>query len=372
MAFVIADRIKETSTTTGTGTFTLAGAVAGFRSFASVGNANTTSYLIVAVDANGVPTGEWETGIGTYTASGTTLARTSLIASSTGSAINFAAGTKHVICTDVAGYTTPLAMTTTANRAIQVADQTALSSTSGNARGTGAIDLQVKRSSATRVSSGLYSTIGGGRNNTASGTDATVSGGQIGIASGSKSTVCGGYYCTASGYAAVTLGGYKNTSSGYFASALGTRAIANKYGQMTHASGRFSADGDAQRSEFVLRRSTTSATPVEVFLNGSSAMLVVPNDTTWAFEVLVVARRTDANDESAIYKFIGGIDRNASAATTALVGTVTKTVVAEDTAAWDVEVDADTTNGSLRIMVTGEAAKTVRFVAYVWTVEVTG
>ena len=61
MAFVIADRVKETSTTTGTGTFTLAGAVSGFQSFASaIGNANTTYYAIVHQSAT-----EWETGVGT-------------------------------------------------------------------------------------------------------------------------------------------------------------------------------------------------------------------------------------------------------------------------------------------------------------------
>ena len=97
MALVNADRVKETTTTTGTGTLTLGGAVAGFQSFSAVGNANTAYCCCYAVDANGVSTGEWETFLGTYTASGTTLARTTLIASSTGSAINFSAGTKHVI-----------------------------------------------------------------------------------------------------------------------------------------------------------------------------------------------------------------------------------------------------------------------------------
>lgn len=97
MALINADRVKETTTTTGTGTLTLGGAVAGFQSFAAVGNANTAYCCCYAVDSNGLPTGQWETFLGTYTASGTTLARTTLIASSTGSSINFSAGTKHVI-----------------------------------------------------------------------------------------------------------------------------------------------------------------------------------------------------------------------------------------------------------------------------------
>jgi len=92
MALVLADRVRETTTTTGTGTVTLAGAVTGFQSFSVVGNANTTYYVIA-----GQGTSEWEVGIGTYTSSGTTLARTTVIASSnSGSLVSFSAGTKDV------------------------------------------------------------------------------------------------------------------------------------------------------------------------------------------------------------------------------------------------------------------------------------
>jgi len=95
MALVLKDRVKETSTTAGTGTITLAGAVAGFQSFAAVGNANTTYYAI----ADAV-TGAWEVGIGTYTASGTTLSRDTVLSSSnSGSLVNFAANTKDVFVT---------------------------------------------------------------------------------------------------------------------------------------------------------------------------------------------------------------------------------------------------------------------------------
>jgi hypothetical protein len=102
MALVLADRVKETTTTTGTGTITLAGAVTGYQSFSVVGNTNTTYYCI----AGQPPSAEWEVGIGTYTSSGTTLARTTVIASSNaGSAVNFSAGTKDVFVTYPAGYT---------------------------------------------------------------------------------------------------------------------------------------------------------------------------------------------------------------------------------------------------------------------------
>ena len=99
MALLVKDRIKETTTTTGTGTITLAGAVTGYQAFSVIGNASTTYYAIE--DANG--TG-WEVGIGTYTLSGTTLARTTILASSnSGSAITLTSGTHDVFVTYPAG-----------------------------------------------------------------------------------------------------------------------------------------------------------------------------------------------------------------------------------------------------------------------------
>ena len=95
MALVLKDRVKETTTTTGTGTVTLAGAATGFQSFSAIGNGNTTYYCIA-----GQGTSEWEVGIGTYTSAGTTLSRTTILASSnSGSAVNFSAGTKDVFVT---------------------------------------------------------------------------------------------------------------------------------------------------------------------------------------------------------------------------------------------------------------------------------
>ena len=96
MAFVVADRVKETTTTTGQGTVTLDGASAGFQSFAAVGNGNTTYYCIAAQTGT-----EWEVGIGTYTASGTTLSRDSVFSSSAGGTTKttFSAGSKDVFVT---------------------------------------------------------------------------------------------------------------------------------------------------------------------------------------------------------------------------------------------------------------------------------
>ena len=94
MALVVKDRVNETSTTTGTGTFTLAGAVTGFQTFAAIGDGNTTYYTIVLQGGS-----EFEVGLGTYTSSGTTLSRDTILSSSnSNNAVNFSAGTKNVFC----------------------------------------------------------------------------------------------------------------------------------------------------------------------------------------------------------------------------------------------------------------------------------
>ena len=93
MALVVADRVRETSTTTGTGTLTLSGAPLGYQTFSTaIGNGNTTYYTISNPGVN-----EWEVGIGTVGAG--TLARTTLISSSTGSFVSFTGGSKDVFCT---------------------------------------------------------------------------------------------------------------------------------------------------------------------------------------------------------------------------------------------------------------------------------
>jgi hypothetical protein len=101
MALILADRVQETTTTTGTGTVTLAGASSGFQSFAAVGDGNSTYYTITGGT-------DWEVGIGTYTSSGTTLSRTTVLSSSNlGSLVNFSAGTKNVFVTYPASLAVP-------------------------------------------------------------------------------------------------------------------------------------------------------------------------------------------------------------------------------------------------------------------------
>ena len=93
MALVIKDRVKESSTTIGTGAYTMAGAEAGFQTFSAIGDGNTTYYA--ATDGT-----YWEVGIGTYTASGTTLARTTILSSSnSNNAVSWTAGEKLIFVT---------------------------------------------------------------------------------------------------------------------------------------------------------------------------------------------------------------------------------------------------------------------------------
>jgi len=96
MALVVKDRVKETTATTGTGTLTLAGAVAGFQTFTSVLSNGDTTYYGIFESA----TGAFEVGLGTFTSSGTTLARTTILESSnSGSAVSLASGSKDVFIT---------------------------------------------------------------------------------------------------------------------------------------------------------------------------------------------------------------------------------------------------------------------------------
>ena len=95
MTLVVKDRVKETTTTTGTGAVTLGGAATGFQSFSVIGDGNTTHYAIVDSAA-----GDFEIGLGTYTASGTLLSRDTVFESSnSGSAVSFSAGSKDVFVT---------------------------------------------------------------------------------------------------------------------------------------------------------------------------------------------------------------------------------------------------------------------------------
>lgn len=252
---------------------------------------------------------------------------------------------------------------------LQIPDNTA---TGGNGRGTGAVDLQLLRTAATQVASGNYA-FAAGEKNTVSGPGA--------VAIGSSNTVTNnngvalGGSNTVNGNNGVAVGNQNTAGANSFTHGLnGTdRGLGGCY---THGGFSQLVLGDFQSRVAQLNAITTNATPAVLSYTraaaSASTVIVLPNDSTHAFEALIVARRTDANDESAAYKITGCIDRNASAGTTALVGSPVVTPLAEDTPAWDVVATADTTLGGLTFTVTGEAAKTIYWNAIVRTVEVVG
>lgn len=105
MALVFNDRVLETSTTTGTGAFTLAAAITGYQRFADAcSTSDTCYYFIQAVDANGNPSGDWETGLGTYSSANTLTRTTPQQSSNADAAVDFAAGTKYVAITASAAF----------------------------------------------------------------------------------------------------------------------------------------------------------------------------------------------------------------------------------------------------------------------------
>ena len=239
--------------------------------------------------------------------------------------------------------------------------------------------LNTATSSATTVAGGTgndatlnYASIGGGANNTASEQQTTVAGGNGCTASGNSATVGGGLTNTASATGATVPGGRENTASGTYSVASGRNASATTHGQRAHAAGMFTVAGDAQSVEYVLRRETTSASALELFGDGASSTtrITVPADTSFTFEALIVARDSSTSDSKAI-RIRGLIRRDAGTST--IVGTPTTETVNEDAAAstWSVAV-AGNADGSLRFTATGEASKTVRWVARVTGVMVAG
>jgi len=140
--------------------------------------------------------------------------------------------------------------------------------------------------------------------------------------------------------------------------------------QLTLQLGKFLLSGDAQSQLYGMGAQTTDATATSLLTDTLIATSKIPlrNNQTLHFEARIVAR--SIGGQSAGYLLQGVIDRGANAASTALVGSVTKTVLAEDDAAWDVSAVADTTNGALDIQVTGVAATNINWVAQVRTFEV--
>jgi hypothetical protein len=190
----------------------------------------------------------------------------------------------------------------------------------------------------------------------------------------SDSAVAAGQFVTASGYASNASGQFSSATA-HSSSARGQYALSGRHGQSAQAAGRFSAQGDAQASLFVARMETTDATPTVVTFNKLS-----PNTTTsfnvlnlpssgscYKFRIDVAARRQDVIGTFAGWEFSGVIARDGSG--TRFVGEVRGESWGDAEAAdWDVTLAANAGH-YLAITATGEAAKTIRWVARIETTE---
>lgn len=238
------------------------------------------------------------------------------------------------------------------------------------------------------VTTSLYATVGGGINNNITGSQrSTIGGGENhDINTAQHATICGGNNnnLTSADYAFMAGGLNNTTSSGadysfctgrsnevgaIYSEAHGLEAATTLRGENAQASGHFATAGDAQTAVMTVRRSTSDGVERTLFLNGDSATegMTVPANSCWTFSALVVAQQ-DTGANGAGYEIKGVIRRDGGGAAT-LVGSITKTVLGEDVAAWDATIVASTND--LQIRVTGAAATNINWVARVEITQVT-
>jgi hypothetical protein len=173
--------------------------------------------------------------------------------------------------------------------------------------------------------------------------------------------VGGGNSNTASGQYATVGGGNTNTASANYATvAGGLSGLADRYGMFAHASGQFSAQGDAQAVEFVARNTTTGATTAVLFLGGSSVRFTVSNNSILS-GILTISGFNSTGTKVGLYQRslliqnVGG--------TTTLPHVSTISTDHETDATWNVTITADNATDSLNIACLGSAGDTVRWVA---------
>jgi hypothetical protein len=165
--------------------------------------------------------------------------------------------------------------------------------------------------------------------------------------------------------------------------AIGKGATTVNCSQVVFSGGYFASANDAalvtQQMWMTTTNATATALGVPAMFGASvttapSGFIALANDSSYIFDCDIIARNTATDTESSAWNLKFAIRRGASAATTALIGSATKTVIGQDTGTttWDVGVTADTTNGRPTIAVTGEAAKTIRWVANIRVTKVSG
>ena len=293
---------------------------------------------------------------------------------------------------------------------LQVADNT---TAGGNKRGTRAVDLQTVRNNANQVASGTSSLVSGinnrasgansvaigssnsaqssqsvaigafndaqGANDVAIGSSNTLSGGGSGTAIGDGNIVSAlfgqtfGRGCTASGQEATAIGA-NCTASGINSLALGNQSSTFAVtGRSAFSSGRESSRGDTQIGALTMWNNTTNATPARLSSTGGAAattnQLTMSTHAVFMVKGKVVAYERDTGDSKA-WVFDAALKRT-GAGVVSMIAASTPTVVAENAGAttWSVAVTADDTLKCINVSGTGQAAKTIRWVCSLDSIE---
>ena len=404
---VLVNRAKMGTATTGTGTITLGSAETGYQSFADAGVTNGQVVRYVIEDGS-----DWEIGSGTYTASGTTLSRTVSESSNADAALNLT-GSAVVYVSAAAedifqgelfaeNPSSPTAPSATGTNAVAIGDNATAplersfaGGYQANASGTQSLALGRGTTSGGTLATaiGYAATTNGSQavalgqayasgadsfaavidNNTSSygATGAnSVAIGQQNKATGTDSLAIGGQNNQSTSFYAICLGANGGQATATYSAAIGGYApIANKSGQIAFGTAFASGWTTAPQSSLMtLFAQTADATPTELL--AQTARLTLPNNSAYAFLGTIVARQQASSGTAcAAWKIEGLIRREGSAGTTVLVNSAT--TVLDNTPGWGMALSADTTNGGLKIEVTGAAATNIRWVATVNTSEVT-
>jgi hypothetical protein len=367
MALVLKDRVKETTTTTSTGTYTLGGAQVGYQSFSVVGNGNSTYYTVT----DGT---NWEVGIGTYTSSGTLLSRDTIFESSNGgSAVNWGAGSKDVFVTYPAERA--VANQSTATDALAIGSGANTSYQDAVAIGKGASVVGpagIALGNSYSSDSGFAAAIGA---NTSS-FGASGSFGAIAIGYLSKATndhsIAIGSNASATNDAAIAIG-YEASASGIDSVAI-LKGVSTVTGKLAFSGGYFSLPGTAQAGRYVLLAETTDGSTVALTTNNLSAstdnQIVVPASFSMGFHGIVVARVSGGG--TAVWEIKGALDRSTGNVS---LGSYNINIISDSITSLlgftpTISLAADTTNQALAIQATGYFDENLRWCATVTTAEV--
>lgn len=167
--------------------------------------------------------------------------------------------------------------------------------------------------------------------------------------------------------------GAQTDSSAINSIAIGDQSVTRTPYSIVMSGGRFQTSGDAQAGRYMVRTTTVNQFPTECFLDGTNGTyrIVMPDDATWSYSIHITAHRTDGSDGHAGFHVAGVVHRGAGPSSIGMQGLPIKSILSRSNASWDINISTDPTHGALKVTVTGEAGKIIRWLAVVDTVEVT-